>query len=316
MALKPIQAAEDFVKNAGKKTLQLPRGPKVRKLSEEEATYFKGLFFGPSGSGKTFTLVGLLLHGFKIFVISTDIGGEGLSTVTHELRSLGREDLLDNVLTVILSDYKQVVSFLNDPTSIFPEIYDEGIDFLVWDGFSGFQHNLLSDEIGNMTPERAAGKEVSDARDSGLFFEQQDWNMVKNGTIRNLDKFLKLHNRKTGQVWHKIVTCLEEMKASRGSNGVTYVETRECMLQGSAKKLILPAFDLIINTRITEENGKRSFKYLCAGSETLTGAKTRGLKIDATEEGNMFKLWEKISEQKGIKKGAIDQDVMVGAELT
>ncbi len=311
MALKPVVPAtavkDDFINKAGKKTLTLPKGPRVKRLSNDEATTFKALLFGPTGSGKTYTLVGLLLLGFVVFVVSTDIGGEGLSTVKLALKKLGRADLLDNCISVVLSTYGEVETFLSNPAAIYPEIYDVDIDFLVWDGFSGFQQNLLSDEIGQMTPARGEnGKEVSDARESGLQFELQDWGMVKTGTVRNLDKFLKLHNVKNGRIWHKLVTCLEGLKSVKTSDGTSYKETREPMLQGSANKLIGPAFDLILNTRIMSEgeDKKRAFKYVCVGHDTLVGAKTRGLELEPIEEGDMGKLWGKISEQLGIKRGA------------
>ncbi len=312
MALAPVGAKEEVEKTGRKVTLTAPRGPRVKKLSEPEATGFKGLLFGPTGSGKTYAIVGLLLHGFKVFVISTDLGGEGLASVELALLDMGRADLLENCIGVVLSNYNEVTGFLNNPASIYPEIYTDGIDWLVWDGFTGFQQNVLGDYIGDMTPERSGGKDISDARESGLQFEQQDWGMVRNGTTRNLDKFLKLNNLKSGQVWHKLVTCLEELKPVKSASGTTYQETREPMLQGSAKKLILPAFDLILNTRIQageSEASKRAFKYVCAGHDSLQGAKTRGLKLEPVEDGDMFKLWAKIAEQKKIKQGAVNEAV-------
>lgn len=318
MAIKPLVTKEEFVQT-GPKVLTSPRGPRVKKLSEEEAVTFKALLFGPTGSGKTYSIKGLLEHGFKVLVISTDMGGDGLVTVKTALKLVGKANLLANCSSVILSNYDEVVTFLNTPEKIYPGIYDAGIDWLFWDGFSSFQQNLLSDKIGEMTPERTGTKEISDARDSGLQLELQDWGMVRNGTVRNLDKFLKLHNRQTGQVWHKVLTCLEGIKAVRSGQGVntvtTYQETREPMLQGSAARLIGPAFDLILNTRIVadKEDGVRQFKYISAGSDALSGAKTRGLTLDPIEPGDFYALWSKISTQLGIKNGQIDPDALVPA---
>lgn len=315
MALKKIEEVkEDFEKNAGGiKTLKAPKGPRVRKLSDPEATYFKGLFFGPTGSGKSRTILGLVLHGLKVFVISTDIGGEGLATVELELRRMGRQDLLENITVVVLSTYEEVDLFVNDPTKIYSSFYDEGFSFIFWDGFSGFQQNALSDYIAKMTPVGGDSREISDGREAGLVFEQTDWGAVKTGTLRNLDKFLKLYNLKTGEVYNKIVTCLEGIKSTKtgtGTNAQTvYVETKEPMLQGAAQKLIGPAFDLIINTRIVspegKEDGRRSYKYICRGHDEVSGAKTRGLDLPAVMDGDMYKLWGEIATQKGIKKGAV-----------
>lgn len=321
MALnKPLETVkEDFEAAAkGRRTLTPPKGPRVKKGSDDDASTCKILAFGPTGSGKTRMLVGLLLHGLKIFVISTDFGGEGLDTVKLEIKRLGRYELLDNYKFVVLTDYSDVETFVQNPAKIYPEIYDDGFDFLVWDGFTGFQQTTVSDYIGKMTPAGAdkEGKVVSDGREAGLVFEQQDWGAMRNATIRPLDKFLKLYNLKTGGVYHKLVTCLEGIKSSKSGSGAdartTYVDTKEPMLQGAAQRLIGPAFDLILNTRIMapdgKEEGRRAYKYICAGHDLLSGAKTRGLELPPVMEGDMFKLWEMIAEQKGIKHGAISAD--------
>lgn len=314
MALnKPLETVkEDFEAAAkGKRTLTPPRGPRVRKLSEVGSSYFKGLVFGKQGSGKTRLLIGLLLHGLKIFAIATDMGGEGFSTVELELKRIGREDLLENITVVVLSTYQEVETFVQNPAKIYPDIYKEGFDFLFWDGLSGFQQNSLADYIGEMTPARSEnGKEVSDGRDSGLQFEQTDWGMVKTGTLRNVDKFLKLYNLETGEVWHKWITCLEDVKPVKTANGTVYQETREPMLQGASKKLIGPAFDLIINTRIKgdKDESKREFRYVLAGHDSLDGPKNRGLALPDDMPGDMFKLWEEIAKQKGLKRGAISAE--------
>lgn len=308
MAIKPTVSKEDFVKNSGApRTLTVPRGPRVKKLSEEQATTFKALLFGPTGSGKTYAIKGLLEHGFKVLVISTDMGGDGLVTVKMALRNEGKANLLENCASIVLSNYTEVMTFLNTPEAVYPEIFTDALDFLVWDGFSSFQQTILSDEIGQMTPVLTGDKTVSDARDSGLQLELQDWGMVKAGTIRALDKFLKLNNRKTGQVFHKLVTCLEGIKAVRTGKGIdtvtTYTDAHEPMLQGAAAKLVGPAFDIIINTRIEVVDSVRTFRY-------LTGTKTRGLILETSEPGDFYSLWHKISGQLGIRGGEIDKDLL------
>ncbi len=286
----------------GPKVLKNPVGPRVKKLSEEQAITFKALLFGPTGSGKTYAIKGLLEHGFKVFVISTDIGGDGLMTVKNAMRD--RPDLQANCSSVVLGTYSEVVDFLDKPESVYPEIYTDDPDWIIWDGFSSFQANLLADEIGQMTPARSeGGKEVSEARESGLQLELQDWGMVRAGTVRNLDKFLKLHNRRTGKVWHKLVTCLEGMKTIRSGSGAqattTYTDSKEPMLQGSALKLVGPAFDLILNTRIvaSQDDAPRAYAYVCAGHDSLAGPKTRGLTLHSVEGGDFYYLWKKIAEQ-------------------
>ncbi len=302
MAIKPaVVTKEDFVQKTGAKTLTLPKSPRVKKLSEEQATTFKAMLFGRTGSGKTYAIKGLLEHGFTVCVISTDMGGDGLVTVKTALRREGKTHLLDRCTSIVLTTFKEVEAFLASPEDFYPDIYTDGVEWLVWDGFSSFQQTLLSDAIGQQTPERAGGKEISDARESGLQLELQDWGQIKAGTVRNLDKFLKLYNRKTGEVFHKLVTCLEGMKSIRSGSGIntvtTYTDTREPMIQGAAVKLMGPAFDIILNTRsvTSKEEDTPTFKYYTD--------KTRGLALDPVEPGDFYALWEKIATQLNIVKG-------------
>src|SRR6185436_20400687 len=258
MALKPLKTAteENFVKNVGavKRTLTLPRMNRPKKLSDEEATVFKGLLFGPPETGKTRSFLGLLLQGFKIFVISTDMGGEGMSTVKIALRKLGRLDLLENLTIVVLNDFDTVKAFLDNPESVYPPIYDEDFDILGWDGFSTFQGINISEKVGDdIKPQVKGDKELSDGREAGVVFEIMDWGAVKNMTLRALDNFLKIHNKKTGKIFHKIVTCLEGKNAVRsgdGFNGTTaYIDNGKPLIQGAAINFMTPAFDLVINTK-------------------------------------------------------------------
>ncbi len=303
MALKSTsKAAEDFVKNAGvpKRTLTLPRINRPKKLSEDEATIFKGLLFGPPETGKTRSFLGLLQHGFKLFVISTDMGGEGLSTVKIALNRLGRKDLLENLTVVVLNDYDTVKSFIDDPTTVYPTIYDEDFDFLCWDGFSTFQGINVSEKVGDdIKPQVKGDKELSEGREAGVVFEIMDWGAVKNMTLRNLDNFLKINNPKTGKIFHKLLTCLEGKNAVRsgdGFNGTTnYVDNGKPLIQGAAINFLTPAFDLVINTRKVGEE----YRYLINRKRELDLAKD--------EPGDMYALWSKISAQMGITKGQVNE---------
>src|SRR5512139_1676099 len=77
------------------------KGVRVRTLGEDPRA-FKAMLYGRGGTGKTYAMVPLLLDGLKIFVLTTDIGGDGLATVEAELRYMGRTDLLRNVREVTL----------------------------------------------------------------------------------------------------------------------------------------------------------------------------------------------------------------------
>lgn len=290
-------ALDTFVKRAG--PAPKPRTAKltVKKLSDPTSGWVKMLSYGHTGTGKTYALVGLLQAGLKILVISTDVGGEGLNTVRNALRESGQMHLADNLLHIELPTYEDVETFLKEPHQIFPEIYDTDIDMLVWDGFSGFQQQQLSDYIAELEP-LSSGDKTSEGREAGLWFERTDWGMVRNGTIRNLGRFLSMHNKVTGKKWHKYVTALESGKASEDK--LSGEVQKAPLIQGSAAALMGPAFDLIFQTRAVkvrdDEGIGRKYLYYTTGHEKLL-AKSRGLKLEPIEPADMAILWKKITAQ-------------------
>ncbi|MEN6587809.1 MAG: hypothetical protein ABFE02_17345 [Sulfuricella sp.] len=297
----------DFVKRAGQRSGQLPT-PRLRAISldEEEALPFKMMLYGTWGTGKTLSLVGLLLHGFKVLVLTTDVGGSGLLSVKTWLRRTGRAALLTNVYSLTLSSYSEVESFLEAPETYMPDIYDVDIDWLFWDGFSGYQQVHVGSFVGDLEPARSdSGKPVSEGRQAGLVFEQADWGAVRNATIRAVSDFCNLANKKTGKQWHKAVTCLESVKAKGGGQG-GFVETRQPLLQGAGGILSGAAFDLIIETTATaasanaeEGSGGRQYWYVTKGNQQIA-AKSRGIELEPRETADMFALWQKIAKQVGL----------------
>jgi hypothetical protein len=284
---------------------------KVHKASETKGRYIKILTYGHSSSGKTLAIEGFLLQGEVVLVVSTDVGGEGLTSVRTSLKAKKREDLLNNLYYVELPNYTDVETFLKTPEVIWPEVYDAGITMAAWDGFSGFQQIQLSDYVSEMKPVRGAGgKEISDAREAGLFLEQVDW-----GTVRNLARFLAMHNRKDGTLWHKYVTCLESGKLLQDTlSGETQ---RAPLIQGSAAALVGPALDVILRmsakrkrgANVEDEGGPVEYKYLTTGHDKML-AKSRGLILDPEEPADMSKLWAKIKSQLGINSPEKDESVI------
>lgn len=298
----PSDTKSEFVKavsakpKSEKKTKILP----FKKLSDPQSQWLKLLLYGHSGSGKTYFIVGLLRAGLKVLVISTDLGGNGLNSVVNALKDSGEKALLENIFNADLSTYEEISDFIDDPEDLFPEIYNLDIDMVVWDGFSGYQQVQLADYIGNMTPSKsdANSKGVSEARESGLQFETQDWGMVRNGTLRPLNKFLSLHNKKTGKLWNKLVTCLESAPVDDKLTKETY---KGPLVQGAARSLMAPAFDLIFETKVKTvkdaEESRREYSFLCVGHDKLL-AKNRGYNVDPVEVGDSQKLWAKLMEKK------------------
>ena len=279
---------------AGKK----PRSNPFQRLSESQVRWIKMLGYGHSGTGKSYAIKGFLEAGLKVLVISTDFGGSGLNTVINELVRDGKAHLLENIYNADFATYDEVEEFLQNPQSVFPDIYDLDIDMLIWDGFSGFQQNHVTTKVADMIPTRQGGGSVSEQRESGLQIELQDWGMVRNGTLRPLMWFLGLHNKVTGKQWHKYVTALEANKEDKLQNE----KMTGPLLQGSARDLIGPMFDVIFQAKSkvsgAGEDKKREYFYNCVGHERLL-AKSRGFQLDNVERGDMKNVWTKIAKQLG-----------------
>jgi AAA domain-containing protein len=299
-----------FIKGSGApKVLAAPRSL-LRKGNDDYNDYIKLFLFGPLGSGKTYTVKALLELGYKVLVLTTDLGGTGTKSVRLPLRRAGRTDLLDNLFEVELSGFDNVVTFLKEPQKLVPEIYDLDIDVLFWDGYSAFQQVDMSEHVGDMTPARSeGGKEVAPAVEAGLQFEQAQWGQIRNGTVRTLDWFCAMHNNKTGKRWHKIVTAHESLRNKNDGKG-GFVETKEPLLQGAGGKLAGGAFDLVIRTYATanvpsagskDEDKASDHKhwYITKGHQNLV-AKNRGFDLPTQMEGNFEKLWTELVTQLGL----------------
>jgi hypothetical protein len=228
-----------FVKEAGtpNKKANVVRSPVVRVagLDEAEDRYLKGMLFGPWGGGKTFTINDMIALGFKVLVLTTDIGGDGLNTVILEQKKRGTPELLKNVKKVEVDDYDACKSFIDKPERYMPDIYEWDPDWIFWDGFSGFQQVDISEHVED------AGK----GDDSDLQFEMNQWGQVRNATIRTVSNFLDMHNKVTGKRWHKILTCQENVKTRPGKEGGGPVDTVSPLLQGAGGILMGAGFDFI-----------------------------------------------------------------------
>src|SRR5262249_14955160 len=155
--------------------------------------FIKICLYGDYGSGKTFALADLAeKHGLKMVVLTTDIGGDGLSTVVAELKDRGRLDLIDtNFIHVTLESYDQVSEFIDKPELYIPEIYDFDPDMIVWDGFSNFQKLYVSDAV-------ESDPEVIDR--NGDIITLKYWGKIQSVSTKTLHRFLTKHNPKTGKV--------------------------------------------------------------------------------------------------------------------
>ena len=314
----PAAQKQNFVQNAGAKpqVLKAPR-KKAFTLDEDDAAYFKMLAFGTVGSGKTKIFADLVLGGYKVAVLSTDIGDTGHLTIVNRLRAAGRMDLLKNCLIIPRDGYKEVNAFLTAPEKDCPELFDMNPDFLGWDGFGAWQQVDVSEYVGEMAP--AKDKDRGDFRESGLVLEQQDWGAIRNATIRRLNDFIRIHHP-SGKKWHKILTCHEqiiyrETTTSSGQKRQEQVqESYKPMLSGAGGTLALGGVDLVLRCKVSTKKGlgedkdTRVYTYVTRGHENLV-AKDRGFNLDAEEPADFLKLWsEKISKSfvTGINQPASD----------
>lgn len=303
------KTAEDFAVGTSKVTaLTAPRAV-VRRLSDPSKAGIRIFVYGPSGSGKSYFSKELLARGFRIVFLSTDIGGSGMAAVEGPLRRENNVAALDNGVDIEIRDYATTMKFLEKPESVWPEIYDFDPDILFWDGFGAFQQIELMEYVGEMS----GGKKSTEQRDSGLQLEQRDWGLIKQATIRMLDRFCSLHNPKTGKVWHKVLTAHEAIKSV--SNGDTSVlsETKEPLLSGAGGVLSRGAFDLILKTAVRKaktgeagDDGGRVFEYVTSGHQNLA-AKNRGFDLPSVIPGDGGALFMKLLEQRGMSRDQMDE---------
>lgn len=313
-----------------RKTMMLTTGKKPEKVAKllarrasdmKDPRPFKAMWYGESGIGKTYIVLQLLLMNFSVLYFSTEMGGDGLRTVTSGLKALNRLDLLENLLVVPpFVDYEAVSDFLQDPQSICPGLWCDTLDkritsgeptkkeavpgfnpdFIFWDGFSEFQllylERYIADELQPDTP-RAE-------REAGLFAVEKDWNMVMNGTLRGSHDFFQIRDPLTGREPHKIVTCKQaekERDAVPGVDGKPLMKAKKTfILQGAAKKIFEGAFDFIfLATKRTslKPNEPPSYVWRVEASEKQT-AKVRGFELAGVERGEIpadfAALWSRL----------------------
>lgn len=301
------------LKNAGVKEIatRAPRTSRdsarlvMRTADRFGGIYVKLLLFGPWGSGKTFSIGDLLCLGYTVYVLCTDLGGEGLNSVRTELRRRKKEALLENLFFIELDNFRDTMNFLEAPERYDPEFYTRAEDVvLFWDGFSNFQAQHLMEYIG----ENVAAENARELRTEGYQLEIIDWNAVRNATMRALNNFFRLHG--PSRAWHKVVTCQEAVRqklkpGARIGDQPVVVDERRPMLAGQAGLLAGAGFDLIVETRVRnkqqrdEDDAPREYVYITEGSDLLY-AKKRGFELPSVMPANMAELWTAVTRQLGI----------------
>lgn len=298
MALKKSTA----IKEAGKKfseqaaaKVETSQSYTLRQVKSEQK---KGLIFGPIGSGKTLTAVaGALLYGENVLAISTDFGGQGLTSVVQYLEDLVRagklpentyEDILDNrFVGQTLSTFDEVAKFLIAPETVVKELaagFEPGLD--VWDGFSYYQQTMVDQYAWQAYP------------DESQSFPR--WGEVLRVTMRNMGAFLALkHGDKTP---HKIITTIED---KQDVNEFTKKAQIAPMLNTKAKELSGGGFDLVVNTFV--EDG--AYKYRSSGDSGKYAVKSRGIKIPPVMDADPLLLWKALIGEVDLREDKNDGKV-------
>jgi hypothetical protein len=281
--------------------------------------WYKVLAWGNNGSGKTFLEVGLLELGFKVFHLDTDFGGNGTRTVKEILKQRGKSELLKNFKGIDIGDladgglvkdtnrsvrgYKALGMWLDNPDIVEVadgvDIYAWDPEWIVWDGGSNFQTNILDEYILELDPfvgkERDGSPKEADARRAeGLRAEVADWDAIRRGTFRKFEQFLTSHNRVTGRRWSKLVTMVEQPpKDAQQAKSPDDLKPRPA-IAGGAKNFFNGGFDLVLHT-VTKLDLKQNLIYEYEINPGKSFTKNRALPVGSTEPGDPVALWRKIT---------------------
>lgn len=309
---KVIEKDEFKTATGGPKVLLAPRKSRVRLASERTNRILKLMLFGSTGTGKTYGIKDLLMRGFKVLYLTSDIGGDGLLSVELPLIRAGKTELLNNLAIVEVKGNDEMQEFLKEPAAFFPQIYDFDPDILFWDGFSGWQQIDLMEAVGDdIAATAGTNKVIGDMRSAGNKLEMQDWGTVRQATVKAVDAFCGLNNKKTGKLWHKILTCLESIKSKPSGQSSVLTESKEPFLTGAGGKFVCAAFDLVLRTvarteKDEDDAGVRKHYFVVAANQN-NAAKNRGFELPAVWEGGLGTLWDELEKQAAIVRGATDE---------
>lgn len=298
---------EQEIKQAALKVAPKGRKKLQAKNLGAEADVAKVLVQGPTGSGKTRLLAEVLQtkdpatgRHPRIYVASTDIGGNGLRSVKDRLLAVQRADLLANIEYTDFQDYETFAGFLAG--TLVPEI-STGVDLWEWapdvivqDGFSNFQESHVWRYILDLEP---LAKDSIEIRDAGVYAGQQEWGQIRKATTLCVDGFLRLNNPRTGAVPHKIVTVLMD---DGKEDKITHENKRGPLVLGAARSYIQAAFDMILTTRAISKPGAKGpeYSYQCeVGGPSVAkfrGNESRRLPVEALKGADFRTIWEFLTQ--------------------
>ncbi len=281
----------------------------VRIIDPEESDFVPVVnigFMGLPGTGKTKFLADLIENGAKVFSINTDPGGCGEETILAQCIKNGtQEKFKKNFRAIAISDYDTLQEFLDNPLKFYPKLWEFNPDFIAWEGFANFQQVHLSEKVSEVTEGLAAdsksNKGVNEAVSEGFKFEQQQWGMIRNGTIRRNEEFLQLRNP-SGKPTHHILTMHEAVESIqiKDANGQTKSEEKASSrpaVSGAGKNFLGGGFALILRT--TRDGNKFYYEN---SAKTLGLTKNRGIDIpEGKFPADPMMLVHSIEKSYGVK---------------
>ena len=283
---------ENFL-GGGTKTV---RSPRLRVKGDDIADFNVGMnifLVGKPGSGKSDAIARLILQGLKVFIVSTDSGGDnGINTIKAQAIAAGKD--LEFVRAHLRWVHVDIGDAVGEGRSALLEflksLRQEGAfgnfapDVLVWEGFANYQANYIVDEF--------------DQDDGGVDNFKQ-WGKISTATVRDLEYFFKI------PVLYKIVTCQEGQKSVKVKVGVDQkgqpimedrrVDTGGAALKTGALRSVLAAFDLVIRLGL-DKDGK--YMYYVRSKEDNEGKKR--VKLPEEMPAEFMKVWEETKKQLGI----------------
>jgi hypothetical protein len=268
--------------------------PQEYSLNAEGDDPVKLMLFGSIGSGKSFFIVGMLLEGERVFVLSTDFGGNGLVSVKNELKRLGRLDLLKNLRGVDLATYEDLADFWDAPLEFAPTILEFDPTVFMWEGASAFNIDMLDEYILTMAP---GAEKSGELRHAGFTHTTQDWQGMKRGTMRQFRRAISF-TLPNGKRMHKIVTAHE---SKMQNNELTNRTEKGPLIQGSARDLIGGGFDVVLQCLKEEKGEDIVYKYRAVGASDKLAVKNRGFAIKGVMEADPQKVWRILTNKDPVQ---------------
>jgi len=216
-----------------------------------------------------------------------------LDTSESALLELGRDDLLDNLYNVDLSDWKDVYGFARDPAAYFDGLDEFDPTVLYTDGFTTLQVHSADEYVLSLD----SGLKSSAMRDAGVVTVTRDWDAIKRLTMRYLIHFFSSFPSAA-----KIITFLENSRED-SNNRITTGP----LVQGAARNMMNAGFDVFMRTTAvkdkTREEGKKvvntRYRYTFRDDSGKVTVKLRGRsKLPDEVDADPLKLWNCVRDKK------------------